>query len=67
MKKKQALQVIREYRAAFYQVNGRLPIVTEKGREYLVEGGTRYTAEKLRELTGNLRWRLTGDRDKCSA
>lgn len=59
--------VIQEYRATFYQANGRYPRVSTRGHIIMVDGETRYTVEKLRELTANLRWRITGDRQQCCA
>lgn len=59
--------VINEYRATFYQANGRHPRVSTRGKHIMVDGDTRYTVEKLRELTANLRWRITGDRQQCCA
>lgn len=61
------LSVIHEYRATFYQANGRLPRISIIGRHILVDGQTRHTVEKLRELTANLRWRISGDRHQRCA
>lgn len=61
------LTVIKEYRATFYLANGRHPRITTLGPHILVDGQTRYTVEKLQEMTANLRWRITGDRHQRCA